>query len=409
MIIMLEETMRQFNPWWRDKFTSPGVPRPDYIGKMREALSPRKMVILCGLRRVGKTTIMKQFIAQALDDLPSDRVFFVSVDHPVIERTSILEILREARRITSASSDEKVLLLLDEIQHRNGFEQEVKAIIDMDDHVEIIASGSSSLALAHSSPYLTGRYRRIPVRPLSFREFLSFRSREYTEREPPLMEALMDEYLLTGGMPEYVTTGDPQTLIDVIEDVIYRDIYSRYDVQDPKLLKELYYLLMVRVGKRLSFRKMGRLIDVSVETARRYVGYFEEAYLLEVIEREGSPNVRKASPRKCYAPDTGIRTVIAGGSGIGSLAENAVYLRLKEEGEVRYLLEREGEIDFLVGGKAVEVKYRDRVEKEQIPCLSGYKGRRVKEKYVITRRAGPDVGSVKQVPLWRFLGDEVGT
>lgn len=217
----------------------------------------------------------------------------------------------------------------------------------------------------------------------------------------------MDEYLLTGGMPEYVMTGDPQTLTDVIEDVIYRDIYSRYDVQDPRLLKELYYLLMVRVGKRLSFRKMGRLIDVSVDTARRYVGYFEEAYLIEIIEREGSPNVRKASPRKCYAPDTGIRTVIAGGSSIGSLAENAVYLRLKEEGDVRYLLEREGEIDFLVGGKAVEVKYWDRVEKEQIPCLSRYKGRQVKEKYVITRRAGPGRGSIKQIPLWRFLGSEV--
>lgn len=404
---MLEETMRQFNPWWTKKFTSPGVPRSGYIRKIREALALRKMAILCGLRRVGKTTIMKQFVAQAIDTLPSDRIYFVSMDHPAMGRTSVLEILREARRITSASSDEKVLLLLDEIQHRDGFEREVKAIIDVDESVGIVASGSSSLALAHASPYLTGRYRRIPVRPLGFREFLSFRSREYSEREPQLMEALMDEYLLTGGMPEYVMTGDPQTLTDVIEDVIYRDIYSRYDVQDPRLLKELYYLLMVRVGKRLSFRKMGRLIDVSVDTARRYVGYFEEAYLIEIIEREGSPNVRKASPRKCYAPDTGIRTVIAGGSSIGSLAENAVYLRLKEEGDVRYLLEREGEIDFLVGGKAVEVKYWDRVEKEQIPCLSRYKGRQVKEKYVITRRAGPGRGSIKQIPLWRFLGSEV--
>lgn len=406
---MLEETIRQFNPWWAKKFTSPGVHRPDYIKAIREALALRKMAILYGLRRVGKTTIMKQFVAHILDTLPPDRIYYVSMDHPAMERTSILEILREARRITSARSDEEVLLLLDEIQHRNGFEREVKAIIDIGERVNIVASGSSSLALAHASPYLTGRYRRIPVRPLGFREFLSFRSQEYLESEPQLMEALMEEYLLTGGMPEYVMTADPQTLTDVIEDVIYKDICSRYDVQDPRLLKELYYLLMVRVGNRLSFSKMGRLIDVSVDTARRYVGYFEEAYLLKIIEREGSPNVRKASPRKCYAPDTGIRTVIAGGSNIGSLAENAVYLRLKEEGDVRYLLEKEGEIDFLVGGKAVEVKYRDRVEKEQIPCLSRYKGRVVKEKYVITKRAGPGVGSVEQIPLWRFLGGMVGT
>ena len=403
---MLEEMLRLFNPWWSREFIPPGIPRPYYIRKIQEAFAVQRAVILYGLRRVGKTTIMKQFVSHALETLAPDRIYFASMDHPVMEKTSIMEILRESRKTTSARTDEKVLLLLDEIQHRKGFEQEVKAIIDIDERVSIVASGSSSLALAHATPYLTGRYRRIPVRPLNFREFISFRYQEYLEHEPQLMEALADEYLLTGGMPEYVMTGDPQTLTDVIEDVIFKDICSRYDVQDPKLLKELYYLLMVRVGNRLSFSKMGRLIDVNVDTARRYVGYFEESYLIDIIEREGSPNVRKASPRKCYAPDTGIRAVIAGESNVGSLAENAVYLKLKEEGDVRYLVEKEGEIDFLVGKKAVEVKYWDRVEREQIPCLSSYKGRKVKEKYVVTRRVGPGTGSVKQIPLWRFLGDE---
>ncbi len=403
---MLEETLRQFNPWWAKDFAPPGIPRPGYIEKIEMALSMRRAAILYGLRRVGKTTIMKQFISHARDTLQSDRIYFVSMDHPAMERTSILEILREARRLTSARTDEDVLLLLDEIQHRDGFEREIKAIVDLEDRVKIIASGSSSLALAHASPYLTGRYRRIPVRPLNFREFITFKSAEYLEHEPQVMEALADEYLLTGGMPEYVTTGDPQTLTDVIEDVIYKDICSRYEVQDPKLLKELYYMLMVRVGHRLSFSKMGRLIDVNVDTARRYVGYFQEAFLLDIIERDGSPNVRKASPRKCYAPDTGIRTVIAGESNIGSLAENAVYLRLREGGDVRYLLEKEGEIDFIVGNKAVEVKYWDQVKKEQIPGLSAHKGRQVKEKYVVARRAGPDMGNIKLIPLWQFLGNE---
>jgi len=323
-----------------------------------------------------------------------------------MERTSILDILRGARRLTSTRTDEPVLLLLDEIQHREGFEREVKAIVDMDDNVKIIASGSSSLALSHAAPQLTGRYRRIPVRPLNFREFLSFRSEEFLEHEPQLMESLAEDYLLTGGMPEYVITGDPQALVEVVGDIIFKDICSRYEVHDPKLLKELYYLLMVRVGQRLSFRKIGKMIDVNADTARRYVGYFEESFLLDLIEKDGSPNVRKASPRKCYAPDTGIRAVIAGESGIGSLAENAVYLRLKGDADVRYIVEKEGEIDFLVGGKAIEVKYWDSVEADQINCLSSYKGRHVNDKYVITRRANPDIGHVKSIPMWRFLGDQ---
>jgi len=404
---MMEEILKQFNPWWVKEYRAPGIPRPDYIRKIDDALARQNVAILYGLRRVGKTTIMRQFVARALSELPPERIYFASMDHPTLERTSIIELLREFRRITSARTDEEVLLLLDEVQHRDGFEREIKAIVDMDEKIHIIASGSSSIAIGHATPYLTGRYTRVPVRPLSFREFLSFRSLEYMEHEPQLMEALMDDYLISGGMPKYVMTGDPQIITELIEDVIYKDICSRYEVHDPKLLKELYYLLMVRVGKPLSFRRMGRLIDVGVDTVRRYVGYFEEAYLLEVIGRDGSPNVRKASPRKCYAPDTGIRTVIAGESNIGSLAENAVYLKLREEGEVRYLLDRDREIDFLVGGKAVEVKYWDELKKEQISSLAQYKGRRVKDKYVVTRRNGPDIGSVNRIPLWRFLGGKV--
>ncbi len=403
---MTEEILRQFNPWWEREYESPGIPRPDYIRKIRDALARQNVAILYGLRRVGKTTIMRQFVAQTLGTLPPDRIYFASMDHPDLGRTSIIEILREFRRITSARTDEKVLLLLDEVQHRKGFEKEIKAIVDMDEKVQIIASGSSSLALAHASPYLTGRYSRVPARPLSFLEFISFRAQKYLEHEPQLMEALMDEYLVTGGMPKYVMTGDPLIITEIIEDVIYKDIYGQYEIQDPQLLKELYYLLMVRVGKPLSFRKMGRLIDMSVDTARRYVGYFQEAFLIDVVEREGSPNVRKASPRKCYAPDTGIRAVIAGESNIGSLAENAAYLKLKEEGPVRYLSEKNGEIDFLIGGKAVEVKYWDRVEKEQIPYLVKFKGRQVKDKIVVSRRVSPDIGRIKNVPLWRFLVDE---
>jgi len=73
---------------------------------------------------------------------------------------------------------------------------------------------------------------------------------------------------------------------------------------------------------------------------------------------------------------------------------------------VRYIVEKEGEIDFLVGGKAIEVKYWDSVEADQINCLSSYKGRHVNDKYVITRRANPDIGHVKSIPMWRFLDDQ---
>ena len=94
---MLEETLRLFNPWWSREFIPPGIPRPYYIRKIQEAFAVQRAVILYGLRRVGKTTIMKQFVSHALETLPPDRIYFASMDHPVMEKTSILEILRESR------------------------------------------------------------------------------------------------------------------------------------------------------------------------------------------------------------------------------------------------------------------------------------------------------------------------
>ncbi len=402
---MKESSLRFFNPWWEKDYGTPGILREEYLDRIQSALDANKVAMLFGLRRVGKTTLLRQLVARAISDLGPTMVFYASMDHPDIRNTSLTDLLNEFRRINGIRTDVPHLLILDEVQHREGFEQELKAIHDIEDGCRVVASGSSSLVVRHRSPALTGRYRKIHVHPLSFEEFMRFRGLRIDVSQPPLMVAMMEEYLLTGGMPEYVLTGDPENLIDVVDDIILKDIGTEYDVRDPGLLKDLFFLMMDRVGRPMSYSRIGRLVDIGPDAARKYVGYFEETGLVHIVERDGTPNERKRSPRKCYCADTGIRVLATGKSGIGALAENLVFNILKDLDEVRYLLREGREVDFRTGDALVEVKYKDALSPEDLEGILGPRMRGVRKRYVITRSEVPTQKGVSTIPLWKLASE----
>ena len=211
---MIEDILHRFNPWWKKDFTSPGILRERYLNEIDRRIDIQNILFLFGLRRVGKTTIMKQYISRKLEHFPRNRIFFASLDHPSIVKTSLMDLLREFMRMNKVGRGENILLVLDEVQHRPGFEMEMKAISDIDENLRIIASGSSSLVIDHGSAFLTGRYLKIRIDPLSFREYLSFINVEYDESSSYLMEEHMEDYLFVGGMPKYVLTRDPEVLIN---------------------------------------------------------------------------------------------------------------------------------------------------------------------------------------------------
>jgi len=400
---MIDEVLLRYNPWWSKEYQSPGILRQSYIDEVLRLLKRERIVILFGLRRVGKTTIMRQLVARLLGSMNPDRILFAGIDHPELERTPLYELLREFRRINGLKSSQEVVLFLDEVHSRTGFEKELKAIYDLEEKVKLIASGSSGLVVKQKSSHLVGRYRSIKVNPLTFGEFLLFKGEGPDPSEAQLMEKFADNYILDGGIPEYVLSSDQDYVSELVSNIIYRDISAVYGVKDPKLLKDLYFLLMQRVGKKISYSKLARLIGVGDDAVKRYVGYFEEAFLLHIVEKEGTPNERKYGPKKCYSPDNGICSIISGASDSGPLAENSVYLKLRDRFEPRYF-ERGGiEVDFLCGKMAYEVKYKSRVSDEEVGGLKSLKRKGLKDKWLITRSEKSKGGGIVRVPLWEFL------
>ena len=401
--LMVEEVLHRFNPWWYKPQKSPGIPRKKYLDAIDAAFDIYNLVVISGLRRVGKTTIMKQYLMKKIPEFGERNIFFASLDHPEIEHLSLMELLREFRRINGIPSDEPTLLLLDEVHLRTGFERELKALSDIEEHLNIVVSGSSSLVIRHQSAYLTGRYRNIKVYPLSFSEYLLFNGTKLMPHEPHLMEKAMEDYLLTGGMPQYILHNDPQILLDIIDDLIYKDIHARYRLNNPRLLKDMFFLLMERVGKPISYSKLARILDLGVDSVKRYLGYFEETFLVHIVEKYGKPNDRKYAPRKCYCADTGIQVVTCGVSNLGALAENLVFRELNKKNEVNYFRDGKIEVDFIIKKKAVEVKYKDKLDERDMSNIAGLKLRNISEKLIVTRRDLGRVDNIKSSSLWRYI------
>ena len=391
--------MARYNPWWESTFSLPGIKRASYIEEVRRKLEQRRMVLIYGLRRVGKTYIMKQFISTMLEDIEPEHIFYISVDHPAVEDIPLHILLDEYRKMFKLSRDEKIYVLFDEIQKRKDFEKELKGIYDLEENVNIVGAGSNSLMIKHRSGALTGRHARVNVDPLSFQEFLDFRDIKLKSSENFMEEKVFEEYMYLGGMPEYVLTGDPEYIEDMVEDIIYKDIVPRYNIKDPLLMKKLFFLLCERVGKRVTSSKLGRVLNMSHDTITSYLNHFRETYLIDMIEKEGTPNERTYAPKKVYICDVGVLNVMRGKVEKGALAENLVYHKLSKMGTPRYIMKNSREIDFFVDGKAYEVKYKTEITSDDVENLLSIKMSRIKDRLVIGRKkdtiAGIEVISLK--------------
>lgn len=400
---MLEEYLHKLNPWWSQDFPLPGIERRAYLSRLVGELPKPDITFLVGLRRVGKTTIMKQLASKVIGTYGANRVFYCSMDHPAFSGLSILDLLREFRKEVGARSDEKVLLLLDEVHLRANFEVELKAIRDSEPGVKVVASGSSSLTMKERAHYLTGRHRDLVVRPLAYAEFLAFRGLEISKPDNYLNEKYVEDYLRTGGLPQFVLTGDTETVLTLVDDIIYKDIAGRYPIRNPAVLKEFLLLLSQRIGQRVSFNKLGKLMDLTPDTIKQYVGLLEETFIFHMVPKHGTRNEQVYAPKKLYAADNGIASVLAADVTEGALAENLVYNTLRERGKVYYMMAAAREVDFLVGDELFEVKFKDELEPRAIEFLSRLKVPRIRSKTLITKGPGRAIEGLRIVPLWRFL------
>ena len=405
------------NPWWEGKEIETGLSRDAYLEKIPTYLTRKQIEVFIGSRRTGKTTLLKQFIKTLLQAAVSEKdILYLALDHPALSAIPLSEHIRNMRQRFMHDRDRKLYLFLDEVQESPQWEAELKALYDLEP-LKIFCTGSTSSLIAKQAGKLTGRQIVNTVFPLSFPEFIRFRGEPPSISEDYKFEQMADDYLSIGGYPEQVLHSSQEYMSNLLDDILARDLARLHPIKKSYVLKDLLRLIGASTGSRTSFNKLSKVLGLSVDTVKEYIGYLEMAFLVKPVEKWSTSYAEKVySQKKIYLWDNGIKTLLTGSGDDGTRAENAVFMELQRKNiSCGYYAESEREVDFVVGSVAdpvpIEVKYITTFDwnDRRFDGVRLFRNRfpSVKNILLITKSVELTTSvnniAVHVVPLWKFL------
>ncbi|MCQ8894188.1 MAG: ATP-binding protein [Methanolinea sp.] len=422
----LFELLTMLNPWWTGQEFETGKPRLSYFSKIQRYLETDEIMVLSGVRRSGKTTLLFQTIKYLIDSqhVPPRNILFVNCDEPEISSLDnpLSKVVDTYRKEIPAKGT--LYLVFDEIQGIPGWERIIKSLYDRKKY-KIIISGSSSYFLdSQLSSLLSGRFFIIPVFPLDFREYLAFQGIEIpgdpvdlAVRKYEILNQLK-RYLREGGFPIVVLQEDDRTKDDYLkayyDSIVYRDIIRVNEIRNQKALSGLLHYLFTNVTAPYSYRRLKDLLGIDLDAVQDYIHFAEMAKVLfEVPHFAYSLQAQKRPNRKIYCIDNGLRNAVSFrfSEDEGKLAENLVFVELLRSGATPFYWKKKKEVDFVVKGPdnlltAINVSYTDTIparEKEGLQEFAGEFGGKVKEMFILTKDTEQVSDGTSLIPLWKWL------
>ncbi|OGG16067.1 hypothetical protein A3D77_02005 [Candidatus Gottesmanbacteria bacterium RIFCSPHIGHO2_02_FULL_39_11] len=330
-----------------------GIER-EILDQLSDAVSAPQITVITGLRRVGKSTLLTQIANRYL----KDGYYFVNFEDERLLNFQVrdFDLLHET---LISLFGEKQTFLFDEIQNVPEWERFVRRLHDQG-YKFIVTGSNASLLSQELGTRLTGRSIRIELFPFSFREFLLFKKVEIpdlkvlTTRQKGQLLKLTKDYIVSGGIPDALKYPELEIHKTLYDDVLYRDIATRYKLDNVKSLKELTFYLVSNISTLISFNKLKELLKLgSVNTVKSYIDYLENSWLFFVVNKYAySVKEQQIAAKKIYSIDTGL----VGSVGFsfsknkGKLMENVVYLQLRRKRQDIYYYKtvQDYEVDFFL-------------------------------------------------------------
>lgn len=340
---------------------------PDLLSHAQTPL----VTVLTGMRRTGKTTLIQQLLL----DIPNKNSLYLDLQRPdnrELFSQKNYEAIREAFIARGLQANEPMVIALDETQLSPDSPSAIKYLSDHH-KIKFIVTGSSSYYLKNLfSESLSGRKKIFELHPLDFGEFLTFKNisfsqtdwqkGEFNNLEFNRLSSYYEEYIRFGGFPQVVLAQSEadkhDLLLDIMSSYVNIDIRSLADFSDERNLYSLAKLLAGRIGSRVEYTNLSRLVGLSRPTITNYVSFFEKTYLISTIPVYTKSVDREiVKSRKLYFCDTGLANTLSELSS-GAQFENTLYNQLARKGEVQYFALKTGhEIDFILNKNfAVETK-----------------------------------------------------
>lgn len=351
---------------WQEKRLPLQLPREISVEEYL-TLSPPKILVITGFRRVGKTYLLYSLVEKLLGRLSREDVFLLNLeDERIPPQTEFLSLLLP--QLQQEARKEIRYLFLDEIQNIPLWDKWVRRIYDSGT-IRLILSGSNSKLSSRELPTaLRGRSLEIRVYPLSFSEFLTFKQLQinrqalaYSAAEQAKVVPAVREYLRFGGLPEVVLLPEEKKLETVqsyYQTVVQRDIIERYSIQNEEGLRALLRLLLnstIYTISKLHNTLASMQHSMGKTTLQQYISYLEKAYFLYSVPYFSfTVKDQLQYPRKLYVVDNAFITALSTrfAKDWGRLYENLVFLELlRRHGQenIFYWKDYQGrEVDFLV-------------------------------------------------------------
>ena len=334
------------------------IDRPLYVDKIMAYVDTPFVKILTGVRRCGKSTILKMIMERLKTErnIPENRIIscrFDSMEYEDMTAKQIYTLLKE-----KLSPVGKTYLFLDEVQEIKGWEKIVNSLAS-DFVVDLYITGSNSRMMSSEiATYLTGRYVSFRIFTLSFGEYLMFKSKFANVGEP---KTELANYVRLGGFPathlQAYSQDEIYTIVrDIYNSTIFSDIVKRNQVRKIDQLERVVKYTFSNVGNTFSAKSIADYLkserrSLDNETVYSYLDKLEKAYLLHRCSRydlQGKEILK--TQEKFYLADVALRYSVLGynADSVASSLENIVYLELCRRGYPVYVGKTsDGEIDFV--------------------------------------------------------------
>ena len=326
-----------------------------YLNRLIAFQDTEPVKIITGIRRCGKSSLMKLMILHLRDTgVADDQIIEMNFESMDFRRMTVEELYRYVKE--RLPEKKRAYLFFDEIQRIDQWQDAVNSFrVDFD--CDIYVTGSNSkLMSSEISTYLTGRYVSIPVYTLSFKEYLDFKADSTLSRRE-----LLEEYIRFGGFPivalsEYDEQSAYQIVNGIYHTVVSRDIVKRHRINKQDLFDRVVKYIIENMGKTFSANSISTFLKsehrkVSVESIYNYLRWLEQAFIIYPCERydlQGKSILK--TQEKYYLADVSLKYALLGYNRkmLDGAMENIVYLELKRRGYDVYIGKNDTkEIDFV--------------------------------------------------------------
>lgn len=439
--LILREILAQ-NKHWKDEvsFFEHQKHKRRLFFDLVKYLPERQIISIVGLRRTGKTILLKQLIWNLIEhkNVKADHILFLSFDEALVTSKLTLKNYLDVflSDILKKETKGTRYIFLDEIQYIEKWQHILKRYYDTESDIKFVISGSSSLFLKKkTTESLAGRIYEFKLQPLSFEEFLELADEKsellsgYRKYSIPIGQAvpehskedydiflagngdilrgLFEEYLLYYQFPEMVLQKDVDKVRKYISESIYKktieyDIPKLFGVEKIDELKFLFQMLVNENGSLLEFKTISSEAGIEENTLKKYISYFQESFLVNLIYNH-SKSFRKSKrlQKKEYITSPNFFTAFRSDwtenktlrpEYFGTLVETYIFNLLKEKYQyISFYRKGQDEVDFIASNDyrnssahtLIEVKYTQAIKWNDIKFVDRIAKKIFKTKYLI--------------------------